>query len=274
MRNKMAILASLVFIALAGILFAQEKDGKIVVEITKEINGEKKTFKGEYSSKEEMEADPNYQEFAGGDDQFHFWSNHENSDVFLYLDQMKDMKSHFFKFFDHEDEANSFFFHGFDADSASGAFNFHFDSFDSEELREKMKNLGIEMEALADKFSDDEDLQRKTITKKHIKIIDVDDEFGSKGKVNKNNLLELDDLTFHPNPSGDGRIRIRFTAPIEGELEIKVINLDRKQVFSRYFESFSGFYSESIDLSRQKEGIYLLEISQEEKRITKKIVIE
>ncbi|MEM0938161.1 MAG: T9SS type A sorting domain-containing protein [Bacteroidota bacterium] len=274
MKNKIVILAFLMYISLTSILFAQEKDGKIVVEITKEINGEKKTFKGEYKSKEEMEADPNYQEFAGGDDQFHFWSDHENSDVFLHLDQLKDMKSHVFKFFDHEDEANSFFFHGFDADSASGAFNFHFDSFDSEELREKMKNLGIEMEALVDKFSSDEDLQRKIITMKRIKVTDVDDEFGKKGKVNKNSLLELDDLTFSPNPSVDGRIRIRFTAPIEGELEIRVTNLEGKQVFSRYFESFSGFYSESVDLSGQKEGIYLLEIAQEEKRITKKIVVE
>lgn len=94
-----------------------------------------------------------------------------------------------------------------------------------------------------------------------------------KGEVNKNSKLELEDLSFYPNPSTTGRFKVRFKVPQEKELSIKVFNLDGKEVYNRYFERFGGTYSESIDLSGQSEGIYLLEISQGDKRITKKIVI-
>ena len=100
------------------------------------------------------------------------------------------------------------------------------------------------------------------------------DEFGKKGKVNESDLLELEDLTFYPNPSKNGKIKVRFSTPSENNLSIKVSNLEGKEVFSRYFESFSGRYAETIDLSGQKEGIYLLEISQGKKRLTKKLVVD
>ena len=166
----------------------------------------------------------------------------------------------------------------FDDDSASGAFNFHFDHFDSEEfseeLKQKMKGLGIEIEALVDEFSNNGDKKMKIITFKSISISDVGDEFGKKGKVSENNLLELDDLTFYPNPSKNGKIKVRFTTPSQDDLTIKVSNMEGKEIFSRYFENFFGIYSETIDLSDQREGIYLLEISQGKKRITKKLVVE
>lgn len=279
MKQKLQLLAGLLVIAILIIpASAQNDDGKIVIEITKEINGEKKTFKGEYNSTEEMHADPKYQEFAGDDNQFHFWSDDGDANAFFHMDHMKDMNKHFYKFFDDEDGDNAFFF-DFDDDSASGAFNFQFDNFDSEEfseeMREKLKDLGIEMEALVEKFSDENgDRKMKIITLKSIKVSDVGDEFGKKGKVNESNLLELDDLTFYPNPSKNGRIKVRFTTPEESELTIKVTNLEGKEVFNRYFDSFSGLYSETIDLSGQSEGIYLLEISQGKKRLTKKLVVD
>jgi len=246
-----------------------QDDGKIIVEITKEVNGEKKTFKGEYSSTEEMKADPNYQGFAGSDDT-NFWFGPGDEDIVIHLDDFDDMGKHFFKLFD-DDGGNSFFFHH-DDDSLNGFFNFHLDDMDWEEYSEKMKDLGIEMEKLIERF-DDGDRQVKIIELKRIRVMDVEDEFGKKGKVDESNKLELEDLTFYPNPSSNGRFKVRFTTPIEGELSIKVSNLEGKEVFNRYFESFSGKYSESIDLSGQKEGMYLLEISQGQKRLTKKIVI-
>ena len=85
--------------------------------------------------------------------------------------------------------------------------------------------------------------------------------------------MKLNDLSFYPNPSRNGKIKVRFTTPEEGDLSIKVSNLDGREVFSRYFDRFSGIYSESIDLSGQKEGIYLLEIAQGKKRLVKKLVV-
>lgn len=279
MKKGICFFTLVVVVCLITPSFAQTDDGKIVVEITKEINGEKKTFKGEYNSTEEMYADPNYQEFSGDNNQFHFWSDDGDANAFFHMDHLKDMQSNLFKFFDGDNGNNQFFFHDFDDDSTSGGLNFHFDHFDSEEFteefREKMQDLGIEIEALVDEFSSkDGDKRVKIITLKRIEVSEVGDEFGKKGKVNKSDLLELDDLTFYPNPSKNGKIKVRFSTPLESDLSIKVSNLEGKEVFSRNFDRFSGTYSETIDLSRQKEGIYLLEIAQGKKRVTKKLVVD
>ncbi|MEQ9466036.1 MAG: T9SS type A sorting domain-containing protein [Ekhidna sp.] len=276
MKTKTRMLTLAAVLSLGMSAFAQSDEGKIVVEITKEINGEKKTFKGEYNSAEEMRADPSYQEFAGEQEGFNFWfGDTDDHDVFLHLDQMKDRNKSFFKYFhgDDEDDEGGFFFKHFDGDSVDGFFDLRFDGADMEELRERMKELGMDMQIMMDRF-DDEDHQMHVIEIKRVKVTDVgDEEFGKKGKVDESNLLELDDLRFYPNPSSNGRIKVRFSVPDEDELNIRVSNLEGKEVFSRNFDRFSGTYSELIDLSGQKEGIYLLEISQGKKRLTKKIVI-
>lgn len=277
MKINLRILTLLVSLLTCGASLAQSDDeGKIVVEITKEVNGEKKTFKGEYNSAEEMRADPNYQEFAGDEGGFNIWFDDEMSkDVFLNLNQLKDQNQSFFKFFhdDNEDAGQGFFFKHFDNDSVDGFFNFHLDNMNMEEFKEQMKKFGEEMEMMMEGFHEDDNDQVKVFAFKRVKVTDVNDEFGKKGKVEDNYKLELEDLNFYPNPSSNGRFKVRFNVPQEGELSIKVSNLEGKEVFSRYFERFGGLYSEMIDLSGQNDGIYLLEISQGKKRLTKKIVI-
>ncbi|MEP1035687.1 T9SS type A sorting domain-containing protein [Ekhidna sp.] len=281
MKKKSTLLVAIALMFLSFFSFAQSSDeGKIVVEITKDVNGEKKTFKGEYNSTEEMRADPQYQEFAEEDHGFNFWFDDNNdADVFMHLDQLRNQNGSAFKFF-HSDEGeesdnNTFFFKHFDGDSTEAFFDIHLDGMDMEEYKAKMKELGIEMDILLDRFKNDADGDRhvQAFVFKRIKITDVDNEFGKKGKVAESNVLELEELAFFPNPSPNGRFKVRFKVPEEGELNIKVSNLEGKEVFSRYFERFGGTYSEMIDLSGQKEGIYLLEIAQGKKRLTKKIVI-
>ncbi|MEO1254054.1 MAG: T9SS type A sorting domain-containing protein [Bacteroidota bacterium] len=279
MQSKLTMPIALMLMIISNVAVSQlDQDGKIRIEITKEIDGEKRTFKGEYNSTEEMNTDPNYQEFAGEDNDFDFWFDDAvTSDVFLHLDQLKGHHSSFFKFFDHEDEegSNRLFFKHFDSDSVNGFFDMYLDDIDMEEYKEQLKNIGIELDDLLNKLKDgDSESYTRTITIKRIKISDVTDEFGKQGKVNESNLLELEDLTFYPNPSSNGRIKVRFSLPEEGELKIKVSNLEGKEVFSRYFGRFGGTYAETIDLSDQRDGIYLLEITQGKRRLTKKLVIE
>ncbi|WP_421763584.1 T9SS type A sorting domain-containing protein [Ekhidna sp.] len=274
MKTKSLIL--MLAMALSGSAMAQKNDdGKIIVEITKNINGEKKTFKGEYNSTEEMHADPNYREFAGDQEDFNFWfGDNDGDDVFLHLDQMRDHNKSFFKFFGDDADDENFFFRSIDGDSIEGFFNLQLDDMDLEEYKEHMKSLGIELDKMLNRFKHSDSKRHvRVIELKRIKISDVDDEFGKKGKVDNGNLLQLEDLSFYPNPSSNGRFKVRFNVMDEGELSIKVSSLEGKEVFSRYFERFGGQYSEMIDLSGQKEGIYLLEISQGRKRLTKKIVI-
>ncbi|MEQ9008692.1 MAG: hypothetical protein RLP12_12455, partial [Ekhidna sp.] len=219
----MKILALALTMLMTGGLLAQSGgEGKIKVEISKEIDGEKKTFKGEYNSTEEMYADPAYKEFAGEDDDFNFWFDGDSDqDIMIHLDQLRNQNRSFFKFFhgDGDGDVNNFFFKHFDGDSSEGFFDLHLDGMDMEEYREKMKELGIEMDRLFDRFHDDDhDRRVKVFEIKRVKIEDVSDEFGKKGKVDESSKLVLDDLSFYPNPSSNGRFKVRFKVPSEDEL--------------------------------------------------------
>ena len=255
--------------------FSQDKDdSKIVVEITKEINGEKKTFRGEYETTEQMKSDPNYQEFAGDDTKFNFWFDKDgDEDVFFHMDQFDNFSNSFSFDFGMDDEEKERLLKRFHFDDQDGSGFFLLDDMDLDEYKDRLKELGIEMEGLVERLKE-KGGHRAFIITKRIKVSDIEgDEFGKKGTVNKNNILELENLSFSPNPSSDGRFRIRFQVPKEDEMNIKVYNTDGKEVFNRYFERFGGTYSETIDLSDQKDGIYLLEISQGNQRLTKKIII-
>lgn len=283
MKLNMLGLALILGIMLPG--FAQQSsEGKIKIEISKQINGERKTFKGEYNSTEEMRADPSYQEFAGKEEDFDFSFDgaFDEDQISIHLDQLKGLSKSFNAdeddnfFFKHLDgsEEGSFFFKHFDGDSLEQVLDF--DGNDFEEFNEKMKDLGIEFEELFDKINDENSSHRvKIIAFKKVVISDVEgNEFGKKGKVAESNILELDDLDFSPNPSSSGRFKVRFSVPEEEELSIKVYNLEGKEIYNRYFERFGGTYSETIDLSDQEKGIYLLEIMQSNKRVTKKVAIK
>lgn len=268
------LIVAVLMTGLATSIYGQEDKGKITVEITKEIDGEKRTFKGEYESTEEMKADPNYQEFSDSDTQFHFWSDDEDASMFFHFDDDKELQNGFFKIFSDDEDGNFIQMHGFGLDS-SDSFSFNFDTQQfSEDLKEKLKDLGVEIEEWSNQLDRRTDRKIKIISFKQIEVTEVGDEFGKKGKVNDSNLLTLEDLAFYPNPSPNGRLKVRFSTPTEDELRISVSNTEGKEVYSRYFDQFSGVFSETIDLSAQKEGIYLLEISQGKKRITKKLIVE
>lgn len=271
MKKHLQLLLAFTFLISLPFAHGQEKsEGKIKVEISKEVNGEKKTFKGEYENEAQMKADPNYQEFAG-ESGTNFWFDHDE-DLHLKMDQLHNQTKSFLKlnYGDDDDEANVFFKH-LGGDS-SGAFSFH--HFSDEEGQAQLKDLHFEIEAILENIQDGGGKSIFAFSSKKVKVVDVTgDEFGTKGEVAKSNQLTVEDLSFFPNPAPNGQFKVRFSVPEEKELSLKIFNLEGKEVYNRYFERFGGTYSESIDLSDQEEGIYLLEISQGAKRLTKKIVI-
>ena len=273
MKHQLKILTGIFLLASLHAAWGQEdeKSGKITVEITKEINGEKKTFKGEYENEEQMKADPNYQEFAGEEDNFNIWfDGDDGSNIKLWIDRFQDDASSYFKFDMDSDDNPKFFFKGFDGDSAN-VLRLH--DFAATDWSKHLKDLGVNLDALMLKL-DDENLGIHKHASKRIRVMELEgNEFGKRGKAEKSELLTLEKLSFTPNPSSNGKINIRFEVPSEDELTIKVFNLNDKEVFNRYFERFGGTYSESIDLSGQKEGMYLLEIKHGRKRLTRKILI-
>ena len=79
-------------------------------------------------------------------------------------------------------------------------------------------------------------------------------------------------LHVFPNP-GNGVFTIEFKDVKSGDYYIEITSILGKKVYSHYMK-INGFLDEKIDLSTFGKGVYLLQISNSEKSINKKIIIE
>ena len=253
---------------------AQESEGQIKIKISKDVNGERSTFEGTYESKEQMEKDQAYKDFAGDDDNSFFFQFGDEHGGQIDLDQFKSGGNFFHLFSGEDDDSNQL----------------HVIRPGQSDLHDKMKSYLEELDARMEDIREgvfDEDFRGELddlldeinnnsfsfgITKT-IKVTAVsEDDFGKKGMVKSSELLELDDLSFYPNPS-KGKLNLKFRTPSEGELRVNVYDLEGRQVYGNHYGSFGGYYQDHIDLTNQQEGIYLLEIKLDGKRLTKKILL-
>lgn len=115
---------------------------------------------------------------------------------------------------------------------------------------------------------------------KHIVIITkvaVDDDLTNKIPSAKNNLekeeLAISKLKFSPNPN-DGKFNLSFKLNEKEPVSIKIYNMQGKAVYNEQLSNFSGKYSNKIDISNSGEGVYILQIMQNNKANTNKIVIK
>ena len=85
-------------------------------------------------------------------------------------------------------------------------------------------------------------------------------------------ILDLKNLAYFPNPS-EGKFRLRFNADVY-PIQIKILDLTGREVYTEMNHGFEGFYDKDIDLSGKDPGIYFLQIIQNDKISTKKLLIE
>jgi len=112
----------------------------------------------------------------------------------------------------------------------------------------------------------------KVITELKLHFEEVaENEFNSMAGINAK-TLKMEELNYYPNPNS-GKFTLQFNAD-KRPTEIKITNLNGKEIYSEKLSSFEGSYQNEIDLSGQKRGIYLLQIIQGNKATNKKIVIE
>ena len=278
---------------------AQDDDKKIRIKISREVDGETKTFEGEYDSEEEMLSDPNYQEFTDGDSDISIFFNGDDDfdRIFdLYSDE-EGARAYSFSFGNDDDfmplrKLKNFRFHhggpnvwafGDGDDTIIDLKSWDSEEYEEElaekmeELEEKLKGVDKELrEEIMDAMREIEEMQPgfgfpKRIKRSGISVEDVDDEFGKRGKVDSKDKLELDDLDFM---IWQNRMTLKMRIKDEGELTVKIVNEDDKEIYNRYFERYGGTFSDNIDFSKYSDGNYLLEITLDKKRLTKKIVID
>ncbi len=97
------------------------------------------------------------------------------------------------------------------------------------------------------------------------------DALQSKGvQLSNNSTLAVENLRLTPNAE-TGLFDLYFNLPLSGNTLVRIYNLTGRVLYEYDLGSFSGKFSDSVDISQNGAGNYYLEISQSGKVFTKKI---
>jgi len=172
------------------------------------------------------------------------------------------------------------------ADSEGGAYAYSYSySLDGlENLGEEIEKMLEDIEIEVEKSEDMEDLgeggkrvviktsasqTKSVIVKKRVRIEDLDD---TKKKEKPEYALKLEKIDFYPNPN-DGNFTLEFTPETDSPTEITITDIDGKLIY-KYILQGKGPFSQQIDISYQSKGIYILNLQQGKKSMSKKLVVE
>jgi hypothetical protein len=81
----------------------------------------------------------------------------------------------------------------------------------------------------------------------------------------------MSSVAFFPNPS-NGQFNLKVELPQQGDFLIQVFNSQGAIVFEETKGNFSGNYAQTLDLSTYPDGTYYLQLLQNGKSYTKKLV--
>ena len=133
-----------------------------------------------------------------------------------------------------------------------------------------LDDLNIEVNVDVTEGEDGKTFTKQIIITKVVTIEDVDKKFVKTGELTPESRLELTDLSFFPNPN-DGQFTLQYEAPEAGQVEVRINDLSGKEVFRTI--GGNGSQQLDVDISDQANGVYLLNLQQGSKSISKKIVI-
>lgn len=84
--------------------------------------------------------------------------------------------------------------------------------------------------------------------------------------------LELQDYKLFPNPA-DGNVQLRFKGQAL-PIEIRITDLNGKQMFRERLNQFDGLYDQNLDLTDLPAGAYFLTIEQNAKIYTEQLILK
>ena len=85
--------------------------------------------------------------------------------------------------------------------------------------------------------------------------------------------VAIENLDVYPNPSRDV-FNITFTSEEVQDLNVRVVDLVGKVVYTEDLQQFVGEYTKLIDLATDNKGVYLLEIETNDGVINKKLILQ
>lgn len=98
-------------------------------------------------------------------------------------------------------------------------------------------------------------------------------EAGARVEMKKKEALEVEEISFYPNPN-NGRFNLNFSLADSGTTRVSVMDSKGEEVFVDTIEKLSGAYNRQIDLTPFGRGIYYLQIAQGKRFYTKKILVQ
>jgi subtilisin-like proprotein convertase family protein len=87
-----------------------------------------------------------------------------------------------------------------------------------------------------------------------------------------NQDYDIADLTVYPNPNS-GNFTIRFDNPVAEETKVDVYDMRGRKIFENSFTN-NGVFNENIQLNNAQAGIYLLTVTDGNRKTVKRIAVE
>ncbi|MBD1395598.1 T9SS type A sorting domain-containing protein [Pontibacter sp. JH31] len=85
--------------------------------------------------------------------------------------------------------------------------------------------------------------------------------------------LKVEEINYHPNPN-NGRFNLSFTLKNKGTTVVRIMDDKGREVFVDTVEKLSGEYSRQIDISSFGSGLYFLQVAQNGRYHTKKLLVQ
>lgn len=92
------------------------------------------------------------------------------------------------------------------------------------------------------------------------------------GENNKDEL-SIDKLKFSPNPN-NGRFDLSFKLNEKTPVQIKIFDMQGKEIYNENVTNFTGKYTNNIDISEYGKGVYIMQIIQGSKANAHKVIIK
>ena len=87
----------------------------------------------------------------------------------------------------------------------------------------------------------------------------------------KSDLL-IEDVTFYPNPT-ESQFSIAFNYAEKGKIFIQVKDMQGKEILNQEFNHEGGQFKEELELKDAESGMYIFNVTQNEKTYTHKLMV-
>ncbi|MFY0591851.1 T9SS type A sorting domain-containing protein [Roseivirga sp.] len=288
------------------------EDGKVKLKVKKIVGNDETTFEKTYDSHEDMKNDPDLEKYGidlrtsfsfGGTNSSpkfflrngpgnSFWDDHD-FDVDSLRSSLRGMMKGFgpnvfsFGFDDDEFMDMDSLMQRFSFKNDNGRFFFNDQEFmDMDSLRDALKdqfgNMKFDFDFDFDdddngsfrtwRFGDDDD-DVKVISRVKVFVRSASEKDKEVAGTEEMERLELRDINFYPNPS-DGRFDVELETGSESDIRVVIVDPNGNEVYNRTGAPRNGRYDFRVDLSDEDPGIYIMKVVQNNKALTKRVIIE